>query len=115
MSTNKLTDISALSGLENLTTLVLNDNNISDLTPLVQAIGDDNIIGYTTLNVSNNALDGSSVSDNVLNLLKLHKAGLQSVTITGNSFTANEVSELINGKTVDGVTYAGFGSGKVIN
>jgi hypothetical protein len=50
----------------------------------------------------------------------LHAAGLKSIKITGNNFSDNEISELINGKKVtntDGTetVYAGFGSGNVTN
>ena len=82
----------------------LSKNSISDLTPLAEAIGSDGEIGYTSLDVRNNSLDGYSVANNIEALLKLHKAGLKKVYITGNSFSENEVNDLINGKTIEGVT-----------
>ena len=124
---NKITDISALSNLENIDMKVTSDsgikeddfrlskNSISDLTPLAEAIGSDGEIGYTSLDVRNNSLDGYSVANNIEALLKLHKAGLKKVYITGNSFSENEVNDLINGKTIEGVTYSGFGKENVIN
>ncbi|MBR2290575.1 MAG: hypothetical protein IJ867_08420 [Clostridia bacterium] len=110
-------DISGLSTLKNLTTLVLDGNNITNLSPLLGTINESGKIGYTSsLNLSNNpSLDGYTFGDNIAVLLKLHAAGLKKVTLTGCSFSGNEIQELINGKTIDGVTYAGFGSGNVIN
>lgn len=120
LSNNSITDISQLSTLENLTTLNLYGNNITNLTPLVSAIGSDNHIGYTVLDIRENALDGYTVVDNITALLKLHAAGLTKIQITGNNFSENEINELKNGKTVtnsDGTktTYQGFGGENVIN
>ena len=132
LSSNDLSNISGLSSLEKIDmkrldngsivqdNFNLNDNHITDITPLATAIGSDNAIGYRTLNLTNNSLDGYSVADNITALLKLHAAGLTKVIITGNNFSENEVNELKNGKTVtnsDGTktTYAGFGSANVVN
>jgi len=129
LSGNNINDISALAYLENIDMLntdgnrdvfSLANNNITDLTPLVTAIGNDNSIGYRDLSLVNNSLEGYTVADNITALLKLHAAGLIRVRITGNHFSENEVSELINGKTVDNgdgttTTYTGFGAGNVIN
>ena len=124
LSNNDIVDISSLSKLENID--MKNNNNVKEkfnlsnniltnLTPLSKAIGRDGIINYTELDVRNNSLDGYTVADNISALLKLHAAGLQKVYITGNNFSENEIQELINGKTIDGVSYSGFGSGNVIN
>ena len=127
LSENNITDISFLGSLEKIgessedvavdssDCFYLNNNSISDITPLALAIGKDGVISYKSLNVSYNSLDGSTVADNVGALLKLHKAGLEKVTIKGNNFTDNEIQELINGRTIDGDVYAGFGEGNVIN
>ena len=115
LSRNNINDISSFSNLTKLEKINLNTNNITNLTPLVQAIGDDNKINYTELDIRYNSLDGYTVADNISALLKLHAAGLQKVYITGNNFSENEIQELINGKTIDGVSYSGFGSGNVIN
>jgi len=124
LSSNNISDISSVANLTTLQTLNLSNNYVSDLSSLLGLISENNVTSEKStdlieLNLSNNSLDGYSVADNITALLKLHKAGLQKVTITGNNFSANEVNELINGKTVteNGVTttYAGFGSGNVIN
>ena len=114
-SNSKLSDITGLSNLKNLKIISLDGGNITNLTPLVSSIGDDNKINYTELDIKNNSLDGYTVADNISALLKLHAAGLQKVYITGNNFSENEIQELINGKTIDGVNYSGFGSGNVVN
>ena len=111
---NNINNISSLSKLENLTSLNLSKNSIVDLTPLAEAIGNDEAIGYKTLDISYNSLEGSTVVDNVGTLLKLHKAGLQKVTITGNNFSEKDVEELKNGKKINGIDYPGFGEGNVI-
>ena len=127
LSNNNITDISSLGSLENIgknsedytidsdDCFYLNKNNISDITPLAEAIGEDGVINYTTLNISNNSLDGYSNGNNIETLLRLHKAGLRKVIITGNYFTTNEINSLRDGMTINGVLYEGFGSGNVVN
>ncbi len=111
-----ITDISFCKNLEEINEdLTISNNNVIDLTPLVVAIGDDDRINYTSLDISNNSLDGYIGGNNIEALLKLHKAGLQKVTIIGNYFTPNEINKLKNGMTINGVTYEGFGSENVIN
>ena len=125
-SNKSLNNISGISTLKNLTTLSLYDNAITNLTPLLGTItysSESDTVGrisYTELNLKNNSLDGYSAADNITVLLKLHAAGLRYLYISGNNFSANEVNELKNGKTVtnaDGTktTYAGFGASYVTN
>ena len=121
LTNNYISDLKGLGNLKNLTNLNLRNNLIIDVTPLINNItynGDSDKLGtikYTVLDLRNNSLDGYTVADNISALLKLHAAGLQKVYITGNNFSENEIQELINGKTIDGVSYSGFGSGNVIN
>ena len=131
ISNNAITDISGLAYLKKINMYYydsnnvlkqnefpLQNNNISDLTPLVTAIGDDGIINYRILNLRNNSLDGYTVADNVLALLKLHKAGLNKIYLEGNNFSVNEINELINGKEIENpdgskTFYQGFGTGNI--
>lgn len=127
LENNKISNISYLSTLENIDmkvtsgnsftqyTFSLKNNNISDITPLATAIGTDGKINYTSLDISNNTLEGYTVANNIEALLKLHKAGLNKVIVTGNSFSENDIRDLKNGKTINNVEYPGFGESNVIN
>ena len=126
LSNNNITDIGSLGGLKNIgksssdfiinsgSCFILKNNNISNLTPLEGTIDNDEKVSYTFLDVSNNALDGYGVYNNVETLLKLQKAGLKKVNISGNSFTDSEIQDLVHGKEINEVTYSGFGEGNVI-
>jgi len=97
-------------------TLNLSNNNIVDLRPFSVLVDNCNgHINFTSLDLSNNSLDGYSITNNVEILLKLHSAGLIHVNITGNNFTDMEVNQLLNGATINGVEYTGFGAGHVVN
>ena len=127
LSNNNISDISPLRYLEKIDKripseddiiqydFILSNNNITDITPLADAIGNDGVINYKSLDISNNSLDGYTVVNNIEVLLKLHNAGLEKVIITGNNFTANEINSLKDGTTINGVSYEGFGSENVIN
>jgi Leucine-rich repeat (LRR) protein len=92
---NKVSDIIAISNLKKLENLDLSNNNINNLVYLENLIEngrtnlqylnlEDNIIQTTTLNGHNN----------VETLKKLYNAGLRTLDISGNNFTAGTTDEL---------------------
>ena len=131
LNSNGFSDISSLGALEKINMIDengeeqwfnLSSNSIQNLTPLVNAIGNDEKIEYHYLDLHTNSLSTSAGIDNVELLLKLHKAGLKRVNVSGNSFTTADINALKNGKIYyeeDGVTerinYEGFGDSYVTN
>ena len=95
LNNNKVSSISAIANLKNLTSLTLNNNNISDLSPLESLI-EDGKIKFTSLNLSNNLLQTTTVSghSNVDTLVKLYDAGLRTLNISGNNFTPGSTDSL---------------------
>ena len=92
---NKVSDIITISNLKKLENLDLSNNNINNLVYLENLIEngrtnlqylnlEDNIIQTTTLNGHNN----------VETLKKLYNAGLRTLDISGNNFTAGTTDEL---------------------
>ena len=81
--------------MKNLTKLNLNDNNISDVAPLIGMI-ENNKIKFNTLNLSNNLLQTVTVEgkNNIEALKTLYDAGLRNLDISGNNFTAGSTDEL---------------------
>ena len=93
----KVSDISSLINLKQLSVLELHDNNISELFPLEELIMNGKI-KFTELNLSNNLLQTTTLSgyNNVNTLEKLYNAGLQTLNISGNNFTAGSTDKLKN-------------------
>ena len=94
---NKISNINALENLNQLTTIELYNNGISDLSALEKII-ENGKIKFSELNLSNNLLQTTTLTghNNVDTLEKLHNAGLQTLNISGNNFTAGTTDRLKN-------------------
>lgn len=92
---NSISEVGDLSKLVKLNYLQLGENNISNLDRLNPLIinGKTNLI---TLELSNNIIQTTSINgnNNVETLKKLYNAGLRTLDISGNNFTAGSTDEL---------------------
>ena len=95
ISNNKISDISAISNLKKLEYLYLNSNSINDLNPLENLI-ENGKISLQKLYLNNNIIQTTTVSgnNNIQTLKNLYKAGLRTLDISKNNFTAGSTDEL---------------------
>ena len=95
---NQLSDISFIKNLKNISgKLELYNNNINDLSPLEENI-ENGKIKYSVLSLNNNIIQTTTVGghNNVETLKKLYNAGLRTLDISKNNFTAGSTDELKN-------------------
>ena len=97
LNNNKISNIDSIANLKNITTLQLNDNNIENLLPLENLI-ENGKIKFTQLNLSNNLLQTTTITghNNIETLAKLYNAGLRTLNLSGNNFTAGSTDKLKN-------------------
>ena len=94
LSNNNIAELMSFGKLNNLESLTLNNNNISNLSNLDSLIG--NRSNLNKLFLSNNILQTNAIDghNNVETLKKLYNAGLRTLDISGNNFTAGSTDEL---------------------
>ena len=95
ISNNKISDILAISNLKKLENLSLTSNSINDLKPLENLI-ENGKISLQKLYLKNNIIQTTTVSgnNNIQTLKNLYKAGLRTLDISKNNFTAGSTDEL---------------------
>ena len=93
---NKITDITSIRESKNLVKLNLNSNNITDISALEGLIDENGKTKLQELMLSDNLLQTVSINghNNVETLKKLYNAGLRTLDISGNNFTAGSTDEL---------------------
>ena len=94
LSNNNIAELMSFGKLNNLESLTLNNNNISNLSNLDSLIG--NRSNLNKLFLSNNILQTNAIDghNNVETLKKLYNAGLRTLDISENNFTAGSTDEL---------------------
>ena len=94
LSNNNIAELMSFDKLNNLESLTLNNNNISNLSSLDSLIGNKSSLNKLFLSnniLQTNAIDGHS---NIETLKNLYNAGLRTLDISGNNFTAGSTDEL---------------------
>ena len=95
LNQNKISDLKFLTNLNDLKEINLQENNITNLEPLESLIlnGKSNC---TIINLSNNIIQTTTLNghNNINTLKKLYDAGLRTLDISGNNFTAGSTDEL---------------------
>ena len=96
LNNNKITDITSIKESKNLVKLNLNSNNITDISALEGLIDENGKTKLQVLMLSDNLLQTVSINghNNVETLKKLYNAGLRTLDISGNNFTAGSTDEL---------------------
>ena len=98
LNNNKITDIASIKESKNLVKLNLNSNNLTDISILESLIDENGKTKLQELQLSDNLLQTVSINghNNVETLKKLYNAGLRTLDISGNNFTAGSTDELKN-------------------
>ena len=95
VANNKISDISYISNKKDLSELYCNGNNITDVSSLENLIVNGKT-KLTALSLKENLLQTTTLTghNNVDTLIKLHDAGLKSLNISENNFTAGTTDRL---------------------